>query len=232
MWIKRPKVEELIETQIKSWFSSFRRQEAKRKWRPPILISRQRESLGEKVAELLSERLNWPLYDKELLEEVSKTLKEDPKKLQAFDEKARNLLLEFAQAFLGSRSLLQEEYVHHLKRFVKWLGVTGNCVVVGRGANFVIDPARALRIRIIGRPKGWEKAFSEAFGIKEEEAEIKAKEMNEEQEEFIKRYFDADVSDPSHYDLVINMDHYDWQKASEMVLTAYKLKFPWVNITG
>lgn len=232
MWIRKPKVEELIERQIKEWFSSFRRHEAKKKWRPPILISRQRESLGEKVAEILSERLNWPLYDKELLEEVSKALKEDPQRLEAFDEKARDLLLEFAQAFIGSRTLLQEEYVYYLKRVVKWLGVIGNCIVVGRGANFVLDPAKALRIRIIGRPKGWKKAFSEVFGVKEEDAEAKARQMNEEQQKFVRRYFDADISDPSYYDLVINMDHYDWQKASELVLAAYRLKFPWVNIVG
>lgn len=138
-----------------------------------------------------------------MLDEVSKTLKEDPKKLETFDEKAWDLLLEFAQAFLESRTILQEEYVYHLKRFIKWLGVIGNCVVAGRGANFVLDPARALRVRIIGRPKGWEKAFAEAFGIKEEEAEAKAREMNEEQEKFVKRYFDANVSDPSYYDLPI-----------------------------
>ena len=74
--------------------------------------------------------------------------------------------------------------------------------------------------------------MKERYGLKDREVERTLQEWDEEQREFIKRFFDKDVTDPAHYDLLLNLDFFDWDKASELILEAYRRKFPSVNIAG
>ena len=55
------------------------------------------------------------------------------------------------------------------------------------------------------------------------------KEWDREQREFIKRYFQEDVADPSHYDLVINCTFFNWDNITKLILEAYRRKFPWAG---
>lgn len=230
MRVRNPNVYRIIETQVKEWFGDLRSREVQRRWMPPILISRERGTVAEEVAERLSQRLNWPFYDKELILQIAEAAKEDPKRVEFLDETSRGIFWEFTEAFLRSAKILQDEYVMYLKRFIKTLGKIGRCIIVGRGANFVIKPDRALRVRLIGRPEGWKEALMRRYGLKEEEVEEVLKKWNEEQRHFIRKYFGEDVADPHHYDMVLNLDYYSWDAAAELILEAYRRKFPSFNI--
>jgi len=232
MRVRNPNVQRIIETQVKSWFGDLTSPEVQGKWMPPILISRERGAVAEEVAERLSQRLGWPVYDKELILQIAEAAKEDPKRIEFLDETSRGIFWEFTEAFLRSAKVLQDEYVVYLRRFIKTLGKIGRCIIVGRGANFIIAPDKALRVRLIGRPEGWKEALIRRHGLKEEELEEVLKRWNAEQRQFIRKYFDADVTDPHNYDLVLNLDHYSWDTASELILEAYKGKFPSFNIAG
>ena len=231
MRIRNPNIQHLIERQIKTAFL-IKREDLRREWRPPILISRERQSAAEEMAERLSERLGWPLYDKNIILEIAKEMKEDPKKVEFLDERYQAKFWEYVEAFSVSSKVLQEEYILYLKRFLRMLGRMGNCVIVGRGANFVIPPSKALRIRCVGSPPGWREILKRYYGLKDEEVERKVKEWNEEQRRFIEKFFGADINDPHHYDLILNLDYYPLERAIRVVLEAYREKFPEFNIIG
>jgi hypothetical protein len=231
MRIRNPNIQHLIERQIKTAFL-IKREDLRREWRPPILISRERQSAAEEMAERLSERLGWPLYDKNIILEIAKEIKDDPKRVEFLDERYRAKFWEYVEAFSVSSKVLQEEYILYLKRFLRMLGRMGNCIIVGRGANFVIPPSKALRIRCVGSPPGWREILKRYYGLKDEEVERKVKEWNEEQRRFIEKFFGADINDPHHYDLILNLDYYPLERAMRVVLEAYREKFPEFNIIG
>jgi len=231
MRVRNPNIQQLIERQIKTTFL-IRREDLKRGWRPPILISRERQSAAEEIAERLSERLGWPLYDKNIILEIAKEIKQDPKRVEFLDERYRAKFWEYVEVLSSSSIILQEEYVLYLKRFLKVLGRMGNCVIVGRGANFVIPPSKALRVRCVGSPHGWKEILKNRYELKDEEIEKRVKEWNEEQKKFVEKYFGADINDPHHYDLILNLDYYPLERATGIVLQAYKEKFPEFNIVG
>jgi cytidylate kinase len=41
---------------------------------------------------------------------------------------------------------------------------------------------------------------------------------------FIKRYFDAELEDPIHYDLVVNTDRFSFEAAASLVVDALSLR--------
>ncbi len=232
MRVRNPNVQRIIETQVKSWFGDLTSPEVQKQWKPPILLSRERGTVAEEVTERLSSRLGWPSYDKELILQIAEAAKENPKRVEFLDEKSREIFWEYTEVFLRSAKVLQDEYVVYLKRFIRTLGRIGGCIIVGRGANFIIEPDKALRVRLVGRPEGWKEAFIRRYEVREEEVEKAIEEWNREQRRFIRKYFGADPSDPHNYDVVINLDYLDWEKASELILMTYRLKFPSVNIVG
>jgi len=225
MKIRNPNVQRIIDSHIREWFIR-EEQERPRPHKPLILISRQRGVGGMEVARRLSERLGWPYYGKNIIQEIAKALKTDPARMEILDEKERSILLEYTNVFVKDPNTSQEEYVLYLRRFIKKLGEVGGAIIVGRGANFVIPPERALRVRLVGRPKGWERYLKEKYGIPEEEAERTLKEWDREQREFIRRFFKEEIDEPRHYDMILNMGTYDWDGAVGLILEAYRRKFP------
>ena len=59
-----------------------------------IALSREAGALGTSVAHELSKRLNWPVYDHELLEELAKDLGVGTRLLEEADEKPASWLQE------------------------------------------------------------------------------------------------------------------------------------------
>jgi len=230
MRVRNPNIQRIIESHVREWF--LRREEGPEVRKPPILISRQRGAGAHEVAERLSRRLGWPYYGKNIIYEVARALKADPRQAEFLDERSRSILLEYANVFVKDPQTFQEDYILYLKRFLKKLGHVGSCVIVGRGANFVIPAAEALRVRLVGRPEGWKEAVLKRYGLPERDLEKVFEEWDREQRDFIKRYFGADVADPRNYDITINLDHYNWDRATELILEAYRRKFPGVSIVG
>jgi cytidylate kinase len=98
-------------------------------------------------------------------------------------------------------------------------------VIVGREAQYLVDPRRALRVRL---------ATPLDLRVREIEAESRisveaAKRLivagERERAAFVRRAVGQNVADPVHYDLVVNTDTYSGERAEAVVLMAYLAKF-------
>ena len=227
MKIKNPNVQTIIETHIKEWFVKEKEKMGqKRKKRPLILISRQRGAGGLSIAEGLSKALGWPYYDKNIIKEIALTLGADEKRLKFLDEKDRNTFHEFLNVFCRDPEVSQDEYVQYLNQFIKKLHKVGGSIIVGRGANFILPPQDVLRVRLVCEPKVCVSHAVQRYGFKEKEAVTTLAKWDREQSNFIKRYYGEDITDPMQYDLVINTTYIDLDNVVEIVISAYKKKFP------
>ena len=227
MKIKNPNLQMIIESHINEWFIREKEKlERKKMKRPLILISRQRGTGGLSVAERLSKRLGWPYYDKNIIKEIAVALGMDEKKLELLDERDRDTFEEFLNVFRRDPEISQDEYVGYLKRFMMTLGKVGSSILVGRGADFILSSQDALRARLIGEPATRARFAAGKYGVSEKEAVKLVEKSDQERREFIRRYFNKDIDDPLNYDLVINTTSIDLDGATELIITAYKKKFP------
>ncbi|UCC66835.1 MAG: cytidylate kinase-like family protein [Deltaproteobacteria bacterium] len=229
MKIRNPNLQIIIESHINEWFIKEKdKLERKKKKRPLILISRQRGAGGLSVAERLSKKLGWPYYDKNIIKEIAETMGVDERHLEFLDERDRNIFQEFTNVFRRDPEVSQDEYVQYLKRFMKTLGEVGGSIILGRGANFILSPHDALRVRLVGDPDTRARFSAQKYGLKEKEAIKLLDKWDREQRNFIKRYYGENIDDPLNYDLVINTTHLDVDGTLELTMAAYKRKFPGV----
>lgn len=119
-----------------------------------ITIGRQFGSGGHEIGKMLAEELGYKLYDKELLKLQAENSGIAEKVLESYDETPTNSLLYSivmdvypSMNYIGS-SLSQQIYQSQFDAIRK-LQETGDCVIVGRGADYVLrDYSRLVTVFI------------------------------------------------------------------------------------
>ena len=108
-----------------------------------ISIGRQFGSGGHEIGRMLAQELGYKLYDKELLKLQAEHSGIAEKVLETYDEKPTNSLLYSivmdvypSMNYVGS-SLNQQIYQAQFDT-IRNLRGTGNCVIVGRGADYIL----------------------------------------------------------------------------------------------
>lgn len=189
--------------------------------KPVIAISRDHGALGRKIANALAQRLDVPVYDREILDKIAERLNTDPQTLKMLDEcvaRARDMWM--VRLFTGI-DLSEDAYRNHLVNVIFSLARSGG-IILGRGANVVLSTSCALRVRVIASPDTCTKRVVERYKITEEEARQQIEAVNHNRGRFVWEMFQHRVSDSTNFDLVINTDRL--QAADEvvdMVMAAY-----------
>lgn len=205
-------IERIIEREIQRWQLEQQRLQAERESRPDqprrpwpwITISRELGSGGDEVAARLASLLGYRVYDREILEEIARISEFRQATLQALDEKVQSGITLYIEGVLHGRLHDRSDYLRHLIEAVVGIAHHGHAILLGRGAQFILEPAGGLRVRIVA-PIEWRAAsLVSRLGISEEEAILRARESDEQRRGFIKRFFGRDPDDSTGYDLSIN----------------------------
>ena len=149
-------------------------------------------------------------------------------KLESADERKRSWLLEVAEGFVMASGqsesvplVTESGYVHHLIRTVRMLGAHGECVIVGRGAAFILPPETTMRIRLGGPLPERVSTLSRMLGIPEREAARRLQTLDSERSDFVQDHFFKNPSDPWNYDLVLNVSRFSVAHSAELLVDAF-----------
>jgi cytidylate kinase len=221
----------LVERACRHW--DARRQaaeEAAEPAAPPeytVALSREAGTQGTLVAHEVGRLLGWPVYDHELLERIAQDMGLRTSLLESVDERRQSLLLEAAEALLSAPResdwgplVSESAYVHHLVKVVLALGAHGECVIVGRGAAFILPATTTLRARLVGPVRERIAALSRQFGLHEREAARKARTLDRERNDFAQDHFLKDPTDPRNYDVVLNATRLTVPQCAELICGA------------
>lgn len=184
-----------------------------------VTVSRDFGSLGKKVAQLLADTLEVRCCDRYILQEVARRANVDEALVSALDEHVSRIAGQWWQRFLHKDTFSYKDYHHYLVKTVLAISRTGG-VIIGRGANIILGADRAYRVRITGSFDTCAKRVASREGIEIDEAVELTRAVNAERSEYIRMIFDADINDPSLYDLVLNSDRYDCTQMVELILDA------------
>lgn len=199
--------------------------------RPFITISREAGSGGKPIAKLVAKKLKYSFYDKGLINLIAKKAKKRKALIESLDEKERGMIEDIVHSFFNPDYVAEETYFKHLCQVTMTLARKGSCVIVGRGANFITGDYGGLHVRIASPflVRAGYTAQYEKYSIYE--ARERVEKYDKERKEFIKNHFGKDPSNSNYYDLVINTADLKKEVAAEIIITAFKKKFPnWKNI--
>jgi len=220
-------MEKIIANQVKKWELNSKKK-YKKPIRPVITISRLPGSGANTLAKQLSEDLKIDLFDNEIVEAVAKSARVSETVVSSLDEQDRSILDDWIGALEGKRHLWPDEYIMHLTKVVGAIGAHGHAVIVGRGAGYILPNEVCLRLLIVAPMEVRISNVAHAYKVTRGEAEQQIMKTEKERKSFIKKYFHADLSDPTNYDLTLNTAHFTAEAAAEVVKEAFNSR-PWYD---
>jgi hypothetical protein len=216
----------LVEEQISKWKAE--RGEAGDESPAPlplISISRESGSLGAAVGRQAAKILGFDFWDQELVHAIAEETGAQEALLMSLDERSRNRIEDFiAETILGaSGSALG--YVRQVIRVVHSIERHGGAVVIGRGSQFILPEDSALRVRVVCPHEKRVSGYAERENLSRQEAEQQVRHVERERQAFHRRYYQQEVGEPTHYDLVVNTGFMSVEACADVVVAAYRAKF-------
>ena len=227
-------VEQLIERQAKMWEMSRRLAEhggeqarqalAHLDEGPWLTVSRQLGSRGAEVAARLSDSLGWQVFDREIVAAIARETHTKEKIISRLDEHAVGHLNDLLRNLVVPDDLGQAGFLQEMTRVVWALGRQGKAILLGRGANWILNSRFGLRVRLVA-PFDQRVAWIAAHeGRTPVEAEKKIRAHDAEQRAFIRQAFGKEIDDAQGYDLTLNMGGVDPEGACATIETLLRAK--------
>jgi len=178
---------------------------------------------GDDVAALLGSRLGWPVFDKQILQEMAGNDEVRARLYKSMDERDIGW---FEESF---RSLMQQDfhrndYFHRLSEAVLCLARKGPAIFLGRGADLILPSGRGLRVQLIASRRYRIASFARRSGMTIELATVQVDRIEQERRDFIRRNFRADADDPSRHDLLVNAERFSAAEAAKLIEAALAVR--------
>ncbi|TRZ85162.1 cytidylate kinase-like family protein [bacterium] len=171
---------------------------------PVITISREPGAGGTTIARKLSETLGMDFISIQIIQKVAQSAQMSERLVASLDEKDVTLREDWVRRLFGSQHLWPDRFLRHLTKVINIVALHGNAVILGRGANFILPPEETFRIRLIAPLEARIAMVMTARGSSRKSAEKYVFRTDFNRKAFIRKYFGADITDPAHFDLVVD----------------------------
>jgi cytidylate kinase len=220
-------VQRLVDDQVRRWVQGEKQRAGARApepW-PLITVSREFGALGTATGEEAAKKLGFSFWDQEIVHTIAEQTGIQEALLATLDEQTRTRIEDFIGESVFGAGTTAAKYVRQLIRVVRTLERHGGAVVIGRGVQFILAPEAALRVRVVC-PYGQRIAgYAEREGLSEREAERMLVRVERERQTFIRRHYDREVGNPTHYDIMVNTEGLPPDRAADVLVAAYRSKF-------
>jgi len=227
-----PKVQEMLERQGR--FHELRRRlsddagagpqaPAEGPW---ITLSRQLGSGGTELAHRLAEHLGWQVFDREILHAIAEHTHTRESLLAQLDEAAIGPLHDYLSALFEPGHPGVTPFLQEMVKVIQGVARRGQAIIVGRGANWILDPRFGLRVRTVAPLEMRVARISREEGLSPAQARRRAEEHHAAQDAFIRQVFRRGIDDPEGYDLVLNLGGMEPDAALAALAAALRVKLP------
>lgn len=222
---------DLVDRQVRLW-QARRQSEVQRKRatkdvarpRPLLCVSRQVGAGGEEIGERVAKELALDYWDTRLVHEIAQRADAREALFAFLDEHVQSRVQDFINAFVLP-SATDAEYLRHLTNIVHGLEQSGGALIVGRGAQFLLQSGKSLRVRVICPLELRVLRFQQEHDITSaREARRQLVEIERSRHEFNTRSFKGAATDPLLYDVTVNTAELSVSAASAIVVAAYLAK--------
>ena len=171
-----------------------------------LCISREAGAGAGAVGRAVGVRLDWNVYDDELVEAIAGRMKLTTDEVRVFDELAPSVVQDWILPLREEHYAPQEAYLDHLAKLVEAIGRSGDSILLGRGAGFLLPRAETLSVRIVAPLKVRALRLAERMGVSIRTARRAAIDLDRRRVHFVRTMHRFDANDPHNYDLVLDSE--------------------------
>jgi cytidylate kinase len=209
---------------------------------PVITIRGKLGSGAPEIGKMLCQKLGWDFIDREILAQVASRLnlqeneviaKEIPpvslrERIEEALQKgyATGVGVQGAYLPISQIPLDDTRYLAALTALIKDLA-QGRSVIYGRGSQFILrDHPNTINVSVVAPFRIRLKRVMESLKLNEDKAKQEMTRFDNAAREFLKRYFGAEMEDPTCYDIVVNTERLDFEMACSVVIHTLRLREP------
>ena len=196
--------EQIIEEQMRRWRLMQIEKPVKESSFPIITVSREPGCGGSIIAKKVADRLELDLFDQEVLHAMAKSSNVSAQVLKTLDEKGLSIIEDWISSLVRERHLWPDQYLKQLMKVIVTIGEHGRAIIVGRGANFPLQPDSCIKVRVVSPQRMRIENVAKSYNIPENEARRRVIRTESDRRAFIRKYFYSEIADPVNYDIVIN----------------------------
>lgn len=196
-------------------------------WSPDITIARDPGSGGKIVARKIAKRLGWQVFDDDLMIKLSKDLGIPGTEIAHVDEHGRSWFADIFHSIFNPAYVSDVRYITHLKKLLSRAAKTDDLVILGHGANLILPADKCLRVRITASFKNRiDNTYKYEKKSSREIAKAWVIKVERQYNQFLRQYFGVNPHNPWNYDIVISTDYLSLDQVADLIIKAYKTKFP------
>jgi cytidylate kinase len=198
-----------------------------------ITISRELGSEGDRIVEILCERLGYCRVDKAMLAQIAKQAgvnveavlekeKSVAQKPRLISDQMTSLYGRAPGAFGHGGGLDDQTFARIVTETMEQFARQGNAIIVGRGGAMVLrDWPTALHVHLHASSEVRTERLMKRFGISELEAKRRIAASDEQKRLYFRNmHGNANWKDLKHYHLAINTTHLSAEAAVEIITVA------------
>jgi cytidylate kinase len=203
---------------------------------PVITVSRLTGSGGAKIGQQLADRLGASYLNTQIIQEVAHRLGMSEATARAYDERAEAFIERLSRVLwlanpgmvpMGSSEspLLFESttqaFVEVTRQLVREAAQTGNAVIFGHGAQFILaKQPGVLHVRFIAPLAFRVERVMHRKSISRADAERQVRQEDQRRANGIRQFYDADWNAPDPFHLILNTALWDEETCIRLVLNA------------
>lgn len=189
-----------------------------------ITISRLHGSGGRQIGRLLSKKLNIPMYDSEIIDLAIKSSPIDKSFFQNIEDAGINKWLHDLAGNVSNNLSVTDKVFLHQSKIIRDIAKKGNCIIVGRCADYVLkDKANLLRVYIYADLNTRKYRITNFYHEKELPIN-KMTSTDKMRATYYNRYTKQKFGEAQNYDLCLNSSVIGIDECVEIIRSAYTAK--------
>jgi CMP/dCMP kinase len=197
-----------------------------------LTISHQYGSGGSQIARDLGGRLQWAVWDKEIVRKMASEYQLAETDVEAKDERVASFIEKlvdligmggFATAYsiLPPRGLDDAKLLHMTRTIVGEIARDGRAIIVNRGGNHILAKRpQTLHVFIFAPLEARMQRVIQMDKLTRAEAERRIVGMDRLRADYVRAFYHADWRDPAHYHLTVDSALWGERGTADLILSA------------
>lgn len=188
-----------------------------------ITIANMIGSGGAEIGQCLGEKLDWPVYDRQILSAMAGNDEARARFYETLDERAIGWFEETVLTFT-QKAFEKNDYFNRLTDTLMLLAGQGPAIFVGRAADLILPKNKGLRVRLIASMDHRVRTFAKRQDVTESEAAKQINRISKDRTNFIRQHFNIDDDDPNRFDLIIHTERFSINQAVDLILSTRQMR--------
>jgi cytidylate kinase len=197
-----------------------------------LTISHQYGSGGSQIARDLGDRLQWSVWDKEIVRKIATEYQLAEPEVEAKDERVGSFIERVVELFgmggfataysvLPPRGLDDANLLKMTRTMVEEIARAGRAIIVGRGGNHILAKRpETLHVFILASPEMRVQRVMAGEKLTRAEAERRIAGMDRIRTDYVRTFYHADWRDPTHYHLTVDSAVWGDRGTADLILRA------------